>query len=267
MGLVGIIPAAGKGTRVSPLPGSKELFPIGYQERQGETGPYLHPKVVMQYLIDSLILAGVRRFFIIIGDNKWDIVRYYGSGEKLDISISYLFQERLTGMPGAIDLVRPWLQEEDIMLFGMPDTIFTPPDAFLRLLEHHRQTCADVCLGLFETDTPELFGMTRVDENGFLTAFVDKPQHTDLIYMWGIGCWGITFARLLGEASSKNSTLGEPVLSDLFALALQRGLKVTGLAFPESRYLDIGTPADLVLASRLFAQIPPHPDGKPSRER
>lgn len=265
MRLVGVIPAAGRGTRVSPLPGSKELFPIGYQERQGETGPCLHPKVVMQYLVDSLILAGVRRFFIIIGDNKWDIIRYYGSGERLGVSISYLFQERLNGMPGAIDLVHPWLQEEDIVLFGMPDTIFTPPDAFLKLLEHRRQTYADVCLGLFETDTPELFGMTRMDENGLLTTFVDKPQRTDMIHMWGLGCWGIAFAQLLGEASSEHSTQGEPVLSDCFALALQRGLRVAGLAFPEGSYLDIGTPADLVLASRLFAQDLPHLSRKSSR--
>ena len=33
-GLVGIIPAAGKGTRLSPFPCPKELFPVGYQDYQ-----------------------------------------------------------------------------------------------------------------------------------------------------------------------------------------------------------------------------------------
>lgn len=256
MRLVGVIPAAGRGTRVSPLPGSKELFPIGYQEKQGDTGPYLHPKVVMQYLIDSLILAGVRHFFIIIGDNKWDIVRYYGNGEKLDIRISYLYQESPSGMPGAIDLARSWLQEEDIVLFGMPDTIVTPDNVFARLLEEYKRTQADICLGLFETDRPERFGMTKMEADGRLTHFIDKPSVTDLIYMWGMGCWNNTFTQLLGETLPKCSSQEEPVLSDFFASALQHNLKVVGLALPDGNYIDIGSPADLVMASHQFAQLP-----------
>jgi glucose-1-phosphate thymidylyltransferase len=209
----------------------------------------------MQYLVDGLILAGVRRFLIAISDNKWDIVRYYGSGKSFGVSITYLFQEDAAGMPGALDLARPWLQEDDTVLFGMPDTIVTPAEVFSRLLRHHQRTRADLSLGLFTTSSPKRFGMTRMDETGHLTTFVDKPTRTDLAHMWGIGCWGFAFAQLLGEKLLQHSTEGEPVLSDFFAIALKEGLEVVGLHFPDGSYLDIGTPADLVSATRLFTQV------------
>lgn len=263
--LVAVIPAAGKGLRVSPLPGSKELFPIGYQVRELSTGPYLHPKVVMQYLVDGLIEAQVHRLLIVITDNKWDIVRYYGNGEELGISISYLYQAKSTGMPGALDLARPWLREDDTILFGMPDTIVTPPNAFSRLLAHHQQAGADLSLGLFATSTPERFGMTRMDEAGYLSDFVDKPSQTTLTHMWGMGCWGNSFVQLLGDALPGCSSVREPVLSDFFSLAVQRGLKVTGLEIPDGGYLDIGTPADLVAAADRFSRFSAEPDDPVSR--
>lgn len=253
--LVAVIPAAGKGTRVSPLPGSKELFPIGYQEKMGETGPYLHPKVIMQYLIDNLIAAGTEHFLIIISDNKWDIVRYYGNGEGLGISIGYLYQTSNSGMPGALDLSRAWLHEDDTVLFGMPDTIITPPDAFTRLLSYHMEKRSDITLGLFRTSTPERFGMVRRDQTGNLSDFVDKPTHTDLSYMWGIGCWGAAFTQLLSEGLSGRSDDSEPVLSEFFSFAVKRGLRVSGLDFPDGNYLDVGTPADLVSATHQFSQL------------
>ena len=44
MSLVGLIPAAGKGTRLHPLPFSKELYPIGYLEVIVDGEKKLRPK-------------------------------------------------------------------------------------------------------------------------------------------------------------------------------------------------------------------------------
>ena len=43
--VVGLLPAGGQGTRIGPLPCSKELFPIGF--RSHEEGQDLRPKVVV----------------------------------------------------------------------------------------------------------------------------------------------------------------------------------------------------------------------------
>ena len=57
--VIGLIPAAGQATRLSPLPCSKELFPIGFGA--SKTGHNLVPKVVCQHLLEKMRLAGITK--------------------------------------------------------------------------------------------------------------------------------------------------------------------------------------------------------------
>ena len=50
--IVGLIPAAGRATRLAPLPCSKELVPIGFQT--AADGADRRPKPVSQYLLDRM---------------------------------------------------------------------------------------------------------------------------------------------------------------------------------------------------------------------
>ena len=106
--IVGIIPAGGLAKRISPIPCSKELLPIGFSEIQKDQERIRIPKPVSLYLIERMMTAGASRFFMIINANKWDIPRYYGAGNDFNVSFSYLIQERLQGMPFALNQVRPW---------------------------------------------------------------------------------------------------------------------------------------------------------------
>ena len=75
--LVGIVPAAGKGTRLAPFPCAKELFPIGFQSHEVHGSIEQRPKVVSQYIIENMVEAGVDRILIIVGEGKKDVVEYY----------------------------------------------------------------------------------------------------------------------------------------------------------------------------------------------
>ena len=119
--IVGIIPAAGKGTRLSPFPCPKELFPIGYQDYPVNGALQKRPKVISQYLIENIINAGAERIIFILGEDKHDIMRYYGDGSRFGVDIAYLFQEKLLGMPYAMNLAKNWVNHDDVF-FGMPDT-------------------------------------------------------------------------------------------------------------------------------------------------
>ena len=96
--IVAIIPAAGIGSRLSPFPCPKELFPVGYQDIEINGQLEKRPKVVSQYLLENLVSAGADRVFIILGDGKSDIMRYYGDGQRFGTNITYLYQEELNGM-------------------------------------------------------------------------------------------------------------------------------------------------------------------------
>ncbi|ABK44945.1 Nucleotidyl transferase [Magnetococcus marinus MC-1] len=250
--VVAIVPAAGKGSRLAPFPCPKELFPVGYQDYLIQGKMEKRPKVVSHYLLDNLIQAGVKRIFLIVGDDKWDIMTYYGNGSDFGVDIAYLFQQRLDGMPSAINLATPWMQDE-VVLFGMPDTIIEPHDAFSQLLEYHLHEQADLTLGLFATDTPEKFGMVEMDGDNNVIFTVDKPKQSALQTMWGNACWSPSFSQLLSGYLQANPYLGkELVLGDVFNLALEKGMRVKGLLFAEGRYLDIGTTHELDVAIRRF---------------
>lgn len=255
--LVGVVPAAGKGSRLAPYPHSKELLPVGYQLIDTGMGLEKRPKVIAQYLVEGMQGAGIRKLFFIVSAGKSDIMEYFGGGDAFGVRIAYLYQSRLGGMPYALDLVTPWLGPETTVVMGMPDTVIEPQDAFDRLLSAHRAWKADLTLGLFQTEQPQKFGMIGFDEDFRVTEHVDKPDRTHLKWLWGMACWGPRFtalmhATLTGERADSFDTR-EVVLGDFFDLALAQGLDVRALPFPEGRYIDVGTYSDLKKAWTLYA--------------
>ncbi len=57
-----------------------------------------------------------------------------------------------------------------LVLFGFPDILFEPADAFLRLREQAGRSDAAVVLGLFPAREPEQVDMVDVDPTGRIAA-------------------------------------------------------------------------------------------------
>ena len=252
--LVGLIPAAGEGTRISPLPGSKELFPIGFRETHVGDEIQLRPKVISQYLVDNMHEAGVQKIYTVLARGKTDIMDYFGSSKEYGCNIAYLLDNNVRGMPYTLDVAWPWVQEHTV-LFGMPDTIFTPADTFSQLLAKHRDKNADLTLGIFPTQCPEKLCPVRLDASDRILTMTDKPPHSDIMNTWGCAVWGAGFSEFMHrylEASVPND--GETCLADVFLTAIDEGLSVFGHFFSDGEYIDIGTPIDLVVAVRRFSK-------------
>jgi glucose-1-phosphate thymidylyltransferase len=252
--LVGLIPAAGVARRLSPLPCSKEIFPIGFKDIREEGQWVRRPVPVCYYLFEQLKQGGVEKAFVIINKEKTDILRYIGNGAGVGIAVTFLVQEVQSGMPKALDMAWPWLGDATVM-FGMPDTIFSPEHAFSPLLATHKRLKADVTLGLFPTGKPERFGMVAFDKDGLMEYTIDKPAHTDLKFMWGIGCWGPAFSELMHQfLKAPNGDSTEIVLGNVFQSALQAGLRVCVHPFVDGEYIDIGTVSELNLTIQRFSR-------------
>ena len=129
--VIGLLPAAGKATRISPLPFSKEVYPITFPTV--DRAKISRPKPVCQYLLERMRLAGVSRAFVVIRDGKWDIPAYLGDGTLVDIDIAYLMMGLPFGVPYTLDQAFPFVKDE-IIAFGFPDIYFEPDDAFLSCL-------------------------------------------------------------------------------------------------------------------------------------
>lgn len=254
--IVGIVPAGGKGTRLYPYPGPKELFPVGYQEIHVNGKLEKRPKAISQYLIENMVAAGARKLYIIVSGGKEDVMRYYGNGHTFGVQICYLMQEKVAGMAHAINLVTPWLSGDEIVIMGMPDTVVEPSDAFTQIVQARARWDADLVLGLFHTERPHKFGMVGLDDDASVIEHVDKPRETDLRWCWGICCWTAAFVQLIdrGVNSWTPPSGRELVLGDIFDMALEKELVTKGVTFENGSYLDIGTYDELRLTFQKYAR-------------
>lgn len=256
MAIIGLIPAAGRGSRLSPLPFSKELFPIGYQDIEIDGSVKKRPKVVSQYLVNHMVDAGAEKIFVTLGPHKSDIMEYFGSGERHHVNMAYNFQDEPKGMPFALDLSYSFLGKEDTVLFGMSDTIIEPALSLKNLLGLHQKNNADLTLGLFRTQNPSKFGMVDLEkETHRVITTIDKPEETDLAYMWGCCIWNYSFATYMHnfcEKIDRRTQSKEIVFGDIINSAITDGLSVYGEPIKDGRYIDIGTIEDLDTALKNF---------------
>ena len=260
--VIGLIPAGGQATRISPLPSSKELYPIGF--RQHEDGS-LRPKVVSHYLLEKMRRAGIEKAYFLLRPGKWDIPAYFGDGTMLDMHLGYLVVGLPYGVPYTLDQAYPFVKNA-IVAIGFPDILFSPDHTFKRLLTRLENGRADVVINLLPFEHPHKGGMVDFDSKGRVRLIVEKPQQSDLRYSWCAAVWTPVFTQFMHEYlvaieverkayHSTNQSLPrrEIPIGDLIQAAIDNGLQVEAELFEDEPYLDIGTPADLLRAVRRFA--------------
>jgi len=256
--LVGLVPAAGKAKRIAPLPLSKELYPIGFQMLNGMPQP--RPKVVCHYLLEKFQFAGITQTYIVLRKGKWDIPAYFGDGAFVNMHLGYLVMREPFGPPFTLDQAYPFVHNK-FVAFGFPDIMFSPEDVFQHLLDHQEASQSDVVLALFPAHNSQIMDMVDIDEKGKIRTMFLKPAHTDLYFCWLCGVWTPVFTNFMHEYlqtyrrenSLQIGTEGESAQEDLtvgavIQAAMEKGLEVHGVTFPDGRYLDIGTPEGLVTA-------------------
>ncbi|WP_129629195.1 nucleotidyltransferase family protein [Candidatus Oscillochloris fontis] len=241
--LIGLLPAAGRGSRLGPIPCSKEIMPLGFRPTQ-TTSLAWHPVTAMELHLHALRQAGARRAVVIISESKADIVRYIGDGSRYGVAVAYVYQQQLQGLPFALSLARDWIGSSTT-LFSMPDTLITPPETMARVSAFHQRHGVDVTLGLFSTTTPHKFGMVEQDDQGRLVYFIEKPAQSNLHLMWGMAAWSPRFTEFLtAHLADQPPQDTEYVMSGVFNAALKAGLTIQGIPLLEAHYHDIGTPED-----------------------
>jgi len=259
--LVGLIPAAGTASRLGRLPCSKELLPVGfYKDRKGGQS---QPKAIALYLLERMQTANVSKVYIILRKGKWDIPNYFGDGKMLDMPIAYLLMNLPFGVPYTIDQAYPFIKDA-MVVFGFPDIIFQPKDAYVKLLNKQADTLADMVLGIFPSDQFHKMDMVDFDEKGRVCGIQIKPSHTDLRFAWIIAIWTPVFTNFIHESVVNDLTLylktngGGPTgkkqelfIGDIIQKAMNSNLSIECVRFSTGTCIDIGTPGDLVRAVKF----------------
>lgn len=255
---VGLIPAAGKAERISPLPCSKEIFPVGFGDIR-QNGQ-LRPKAAAHYLLEKMRLAGAKKAFVVLSKGKWDIPAYFGNGSTLDMTLAYLITDLPYGVPFTLDNAVPFICNTRVLV-GFPDILFQPEDAYLQLLDRMDAGRADIVLGLFPADKPHKMDMVDLNTDGTIAGIEIKPVRTRLRWTWIIAVWSDPFTQFMHDSVQRHlgviaaAKSGFPkkeqqeiFVGDVIREAIGTDLKIDQVMFPQGTYIDVGSPEDMVAA-------------------
>lgn len=257
--IIGLVPAAGQATRLSPLPFSKELYPIGHIRFKDVDD--LRPKPVCIYLLEKMKAAGITDVYIVLRKGKWDIPAYLGDGSVLDMNFAYLIMDLPFGVPFTLDQAYSFVKDS-IVAFGFPDIIFDRGDAFTKLLNRLSKTKADAVIGAFRVSQSNKWDMIKIEPGGDVSEVYIKKKKNRLKYTWINAVWTPNFTSflhnyvsnirttLLGERTviSGNFDKKEFFFSQVIGEAIKNGMSIQSVIFQDSKCIDIGTSVDLATA-------------------
>ena len=224
----GIIPAAGAGSRIQPLAFSKELLPVGTRQH----GEEVRPRAVSEYLVERMILGGATKLCFVISPDKSDILRYYSAGT-WGAHIAYVVQPSPLGLCDAIFRAAPFIPQTETVLIGLPDTIWSPPNALEYLPD------SELSFLLFPVEHPEFFDAVVTDPQGRVLTIAVKEKATSSNWIWGaIKMPGAVFHalhRLWLKPERRDEYIGT-----LVNAWIAGGGRATGVRAGE-QYVDVGT--------------------------
>jgi dTDP-glucose pyrophosphorylase len=226
--MLGVIPAAGAGTRIQPLAFSKELLPVGVRL----DGDIEHPRAVSEYLVERLIAAGAERLCFVISPGKSDILAYYG-GHVAGVPVCYAVQPTPSGLCDAVFRALPFAHPSETMAVGLPDTVWFPRDGLCELPE-------DVLsFLLFPVRQPQLFDAVVTDERGRVLEVQVKSDHPSSTWIWGAFKAPVTVLRELHRLWEARN-FADQYIGTLVNHYLARGGRAEGVRAGVS-YVDVGT--------------------------
>ena len=236
----GIVPAAGRGSRIQPLAFSKELLPVGSRLDNGTE----RPCAVSEYLVERLIRGGADKICFVIAPGKSDILQYYGGGYGR-AAIAYVVQQWPRGLCDAIFCAAPLIPDDEPVAVGLPDTVWFPEDALAHLPDD------TLSFLLFPVDEPQFFDAVVMERDRVREIQVKRP---DAASNWIWGAFKMP-GRVLQELRQLwlERACQDEYIGTLVNEWLARGGEAVGVRAGRS-YVDVGTLAGYRAAVALLAE-------------
>jgi glucose-1-phosphate thymidylyltransferase len=224
----GVIPAAGRGTRIQPLAFSKELLPLVHRNPAG-----LHePCAVSELLMQRMVRAGADKICVVIGRGKSDILDYHGARYE-DATLAYVVQPEPAGLCDAIFRAAPVIAPDEHVVVGLPDTVWFPEDGLARLPRN------ELSFLLFPVEHPEFFDAVLLGDDDSVREIRVKTADPGTHWIWG--AFGMP-ARVFHALRALWLVRGrvDEYLGPLVNEWLARGNSARGVRAGTS-YVDVGT--------------------------
>ena len=245
----GIVPAAGRGSRIQPLAFSKELLPVGSRFDAGVE----RPCAVSEYLLDRMVLGGADKLCMVISPGKHDILAYYGAGYA-GADVAYVVQPQPSGLCDAVFRAAPLIPPDEPVMVGLPDTVWFPKHGFSVLPD------GVLSFLLFPVERPELFDAVVLAEDGAIVEIQVKCPGAASRWIWGaFKMPGAVFHALHALWSARGRQ--DEYFGTLVNAYIAGGGRALGVRAGES-YVDTGTFNGYRAAMRLLGRAAAE-DGNP----
>jgi mannose-1-phosphate guanylyltransferase len=229
-----VIMVGGRGTRLQPLT---------------DTRPKPALPVVdvpcLKYLIRSFADAGITEILLACGYRSEYLENAVGDGSDLGVTIEYSVEDHPLGTAGAMKRLESRLDE--VFCAANGDTF---ADLDLKgLIEDHIRTGASVTMALTETDRPTECGIVRLEADGEITEFKEKPKPEEVFSnLINAGVYVVNRSVLAYVPEDTFSDFNK----DTFPAIMSDGGRLQGRPL-EGRWMDVGRPKDLIAVNLLMA--------------
>lgn len=164
--IVGVILAAGKGTRIKPINFEypKPLLPVCN-------------KPIMTYQIEEMKSLGIDEIFVVIGHLGGKIKRHFGDGKKYGVKISYVRQKERLGIAHAVGQLERYIQDPFLLFLG---DIFYIPKNLRKMITLFNRNKAGAVLAVKKEKDPDLikrnFSLV-LGRNKLVKRVIEKPRY------------------------------------------------------------------------------------------
>lgn len=236
--VTGLIPAAGRGSRLPGLTMSKELLPVPASDGSG-----IEPAIAssIRFLLD----CGILRHQVIVAPTKHDLCDYLGDGNQLGAQIRIVPVANSNSVPESLDAARDATAGRTAVLV-FPDIMFEPRAEIAALFARWKPGEADALLALVPSQRGDKVDIVSIDEDGRVVDIAPKPGPGISGWTWVAAAWSPAFSDFLHRhtLSSAGSRGRETYVGDVLNAARARGMPITGATFERGWAIDIGTPED-----------------------
>ena len=232
---LGILLVGGMGTRLMPLTRDtpKPMLPIAGLP-------------VTEHQLLAAKRAGVSTIVLATSYLSEVFTPYFGDGSRWGLDVRYAVEETPLGTGGAIKNAAATLNlaagsDEPIVIFN--GDVLSSHNLGKQIQEHVANR-ADVTLHLTHVEDARAYGCVPVDENGRVTAFLEKMDNP---ITNTINAGSYVFHPSVIETIAANTVVS--VERDVFPALVAAGKKIYGYV-EDAYWLDIGTPRALLAGSK-----------------